>query len=355
MKWKFLNIPLGASAPYGNSRKCVGEDAIVGLGTSVLSGLFGMMNTDNTNAANRAMAHETNQYNYSINMANRELQREMFQRQLAEARLQREEDRRWYLQDLADERAYNDPSSVAARLRAAGINPVLAMQSMGLGHSGGSGVMSNPGTSVPSFQAPQTIPMQMGPAQIPYDLSEFDRFGQMMFDMAFRRTALDQEWVKILKDAPLDPETKDFILKKKVFADDNSQNISKNMLNEQYMALVNDNALKQMNLNIASEENDAKRSEWKRLADKHPYELKLLINSVNRWLYEKQILEDEHLLNEDKHSFNDKGLEVLQKEVDRIGRQNALWSGDFSMRAVFELLMSIFNGSNIIGLISALK
>ena len=109
--------------------------AIVGAGASLLGNIFGSRNNDNANNTNIRLAAE-----------NRDFQREMWDKQVA------------YNQDMWNQQvaynkemwnaqnAYNDPSAQVARLRAAGINPYLAMSGGNAAGIAGSAGSASPGS-----------------------------------------------------------------------------------------------------------------------------------------------------------------------------------------------------------------
>ena len=109
--------------------------AIVGAGASLLGNIFGSRNNDNANNTNIRLAAE-----------NRDFQREMWDKQVA------------YNQDMWNQQvaynkemwnaqnAYNDPSAQVARLRAAGINPYLAMSGGNSAGIAGSAGSASPGS-----------------------------------------------------------------------------------------------------------------------------------------------------------------------------------------------------------------
>lgn len=109
--------------------------AIVGAGASLLGNIFGSRNNDNANNTNIRLAAE-----------NRDFQREMWDKQVA------------YNQDMWNQQvaynkemwnaqnAYNDPSAQVARLRAAGINPYLAMSGGNAAGVAGSAGSASPGS-----------------------------------------------------------------------------------------------------------------------------------------------------------------------------------------------------------------
>lgn len=171
MRWKFVNTPLGqCDTPYTPSRKCNnGAMAAANLASGFMADLINMGNVDATNAANRAIANETNQYNWSIAQANREYDR-----------LVRAQDWSHYLQTdqeayrrFLENREYESVGSQMQRLRDAGINPYLAMYG-GSGHAGSSGGSVPSVGSPPSGHGGETPPF----AQTGAPLQAFTNFGQ---------------------------------------------------------------------------------------------------------------------------------------------------------------------------------
>lgn len=131
--------------------------AIVGAGASVLGNLFGSANNSNANNTNIRLAAE-----------NRDFQREMWDKQVAynqdmwNQQVAHNQDmfnqQVLYNKDMWNaQNAYNDPSAQVARLRAAGINPYLAM-------SGGNaaGVAGSAGSVSPGSASPGSVGLPAG-------------------------------------------------------------------------------------------------------------------------------------------------------------------------------------------------
>lgn len=117
-----------------------------------MGSLLDWQSSSDANAANRAIANETNQYNASIARANREYDREV-----------RATDWWHYLQTdqeayrrFLENREYESVGAQAERLRAAGINPALAAGVGALGHSSAGSPPS--AGSVPSGHGGETAP-----------------------------------------------------------------------------------------------------------------------------------------------------------------------------------------------------
>lgn len=197
MKWKFLNIPLGAFAPYGNSNK---QDALGVL--DLIGGIFGsLMDSGNvaaTNEANQWMNIATNRTNMEINQNNLDWAREQYEREKAENRFLVDQAYERSLADRDNERAYNSAKAQAERLLAAGINPALAMGSGALGHAGAGGSTVNSVGSPAHANQPQSIPAQSG---IP--MQAYTGFGQGIRDsmrVALESMAQQDSSAKIQSD-----------------------------------------------------------------------------------------------------------------------------------------------------------
>ena len=131
MNWNIFNSLELAYKP--NSPNLFGIDdailagGVLGLGGSLVSGLFGSSSQKSANAANLQAVRETNE-------ANLKLYREQYADQY----------KLWQ-----ENNAYNDPSAQMQRLRNAGLNPALLMQ------NGGAGTAS-------AASVPTASPMQAG-------------------------------------------------------------------------------------------------------------------------------------------------------------------------------------------------
>lgn len=131
----------------GASAEAIGS-AIGGLGS-----MIGSIYSANKNYSSQ---QETNKMNYQIWQEQLAAQRENWKRE-QENYLQ---NRRWQLQDINAERQWNSVQAQAARYRAAGLNPALAMYG-GAGQNQVSTTQATP--SAPSFDAPVSAPQMVAP------------------------------------------------------------------------------------------------------------------------------------------------------------------------------------------------
>lgn len=205
MKWKFLNVPLGLNDPFSASRKNGVLDAVFGF----FGDLLDSGNVAATNESNRWQNLVTNQTNQEINESQLAWAREQYDREKAENRFLVDQAYERSLADRDNERAYNSAKAQAERLRAAGINPALAMSNGLLGHSGGSVSTVNSPGSPPHANQPGAIPMQNGAPAQPYvgfgsgirdSLRLMYETDMAENDMAVARQRLNNETLKTLSD-----------------------------------------------------------------------------------------------------------------------------------------------------------
>lgn len=151
---QLFSSPLGAQvAPIGSyrpKRSATAAAIATGIGMGV-----GSLASAYANLKNQA---DTNEANKEINRENLAWQKEQWKQQQENFKLQR----KWQLEDTASERNWNSVASQAARYRAAGLNPALAMYG-GAGQNQVQTGTVNP--TAPSGSYPGQS-MQMQPAQI---------------------------------------------------------------------------------------------------------------------------------------------------------------------------------------------
>lgn len=158
-----LNNPLGASAPFGLNKK---SNAFLGA-----AGLVGaIMDWDaqtSANAINRQNTIDVNRTNKEINDSQLAWAREQYNQEVAENRFLVDQAYQRELENRSHNEFYNSPAEVARRLRAAGINPYLAMAggAGSIGSSRSSSINAQVGQN-PHANQPNMIPMDTGaPAQ----------------------------------------------------------------------------------------------------------------------------------------------------------------------------------------------
>lgn len=168
MNWKILN-----NSPFADSRKCSVAGAAITAGASLVGSGISAASVSGHSHQNRVLARWQTEKQYQLAQEQMAAQKEMYHHSVEEQRYIDERNRQWQLADIESERAYNDPKAVAARLKAAGINPALAMQ-------GGAGSMlAGSGYNSPSMPSPSSAPTGsvsasatpvMPPETRPYDL-----------------------------------------------------------------------------------------------------------------------------------------------------------------------------------------
>ncbi len=125
-------------------------DGIISGAGSVLSGVLGYFGQQSANKAMLKATRETNEQNYKIWQEQQQHNIDMFN-------LENEANRENWQYQFDTTNAYNDPSAQVARLRAAGLNPSMAMQggnAAGVASSSSMGSASANPAGAPQMQAP---------------------------------------------------------------------------------------------------------------------------------------------------------------------------------------------------------
>lgn len=156
--------PLGASAPIGVNKKC----DVLGAVASIIGSMIDSGNVSATNEANRWQALVTNMTNERINDSQLQWARDQYLQEKAENRFLVDQAYEREIENREHNEWYNSPAQQVARLRAAGINPALAMYG-GSGMSGTSHSSINAQTGqIPHANQPNAIPMDSGAPAVPY-------------------------------------------------------------------------------------------------------------------------------------------------------------------------------------------
>lgn len=168
MNWKILN-----KSPLVDSRKCAVLESALTAGATLAGTGISAASVSGHSHQNRVLARWQTEKQYQLAQEQMAAQKEMYHHSVQEQRYIDERNRQWQLADVESERAYNDPKAVAARLKAAGLNPALAMQ-------GGAGSMlAGSGYNSPSMPSPSSAPSGsvsasatpvMPPETRPYDI-----------------------------------------------------------------------------------------------------------------------------------------------------------------------------------------
>lgn len=287
------------------------------LSPLISSGLNFWSNREN-NQTNERLQRETNAQN-----------KELFERQLA-----------WEEDMWNKSNAYNDPSRQVERLAAAGINPAFVL---GNGSMAEASSMSAP--SAPQMQAPKHEAFHLDPSAISGALGST---AQLLMNYQMQRDKLDKDWIDTLKDADMDPETKNFIIKNKYFKSDKRTDMAWKMLQLGELEKQQSTALQTFELNMAQEKNDELRKQWNRNKERHDKEMRVLVREANRLFLDSELLKSQK-------TTEDKKIEIIDETLNRFRRINDLFSGeDISFRAVLEMIHDLFSGG-LVGLIGALK
>lgn len=156
----------------------------------VISGLAGVASTGMTNLANAQIADKNNQFNEKMLEKQMAYNKEMYQQQLGDQWnfFNAEQENQWNMFHATNE--YNSPTQQVERLRAAGLNPYLAMNS-------GNTASSVSGASGSSPSAQGINP----PTATPYSAS-FEGFGQSIAQAAelyagMQKSKAETEQIKI--------------------------------------------------------------------------------------------------------------------------------------------------------------
>jgi len=236
--------------------------AVIGAGASLLGNVFGSSSNSGANKTNLKLAAQ-----------NREFQREMYNRQMA------------YNTDMWNKQnEYNDPSNQVERLRAAGINPYLALQ-----NGNGVGVAQSAGGVTPpaggAAQVNPFIPDTKGFVDSAMQLS------QLLFqskkqdsEVALNNAELESRHIdNKFKEKMYEAQLLDYVSKNKALIEDTrgkkwsndlnewSSEFRKRMIQNEALqsdesvsnaqlinaGLVLDNIMKQNNIRFASEQHKA--------------------------------------------------------------------------------------------------
>lgn len=158
--------PLGAAAPIGVNKKseAVTAMAVAAGVASLLGSLISAGSQESANASNLKGVRETNEANAAINKSQLEFARQQYFLERDENRFLVGQQHQWDLEN----RDYNSPQQLVARLRAAGINPALALT--GGGASVGSSQLNSSTGQNAHGNVPNMLSMQ-APHRNPVDYS----------------------------------------------------------------------------------------------------------------------------------------------------------------------------------------
>ena len=258
-------LDVGRATRCAPTFKCMDPilvSAVIGAGASLLGNVFGSSSNSSANKTNLKLAAQ-----------NREFQREMYNRQMA------------YNTDMWNKQnEYNDPSNQVERLRAAGINPYLALQ-----NGNGVGVAQSAGGVTPpaggAAQVSPFIPDTKGFVDSAMQLS------QLLFqskkqdsEVALNNAELESRHIdNKFKEKMYEAQLLDYVSKNKALIEDTrgkkwsndlnewSSEFRKRMIQNEALqsdesvsnaqlinaGLVLDNIMKQNNIRFASEQHKA--------------------------------------------------------------------------------------------------
>lgn len=289
---------------------------VQGIGGAV-NGALNYFANDSTNRTNTRLTRETNAQN-----------KELFERQLA-----------WQEDMWNKSNEYNDPSNQRDRLLKAGINPAFVL---GNGSLSEASPMSSP--SAPHMEAPR-VNSVYDPSIIQNGIETFLNY-RLNYQM--HKEKLEQNWIDILKDTDLDPETKNEIIKNKFFKSDRRTEATWQMMQTDLANKMADNKMKEFEANMLQEKGEELRKQWQRNQERHRNEMRILVRQAVELSLHNDLLKSQKVT-------EDKKIEIIDKQLEKIRRQDNLFSGeDLSFRAVLEMIHDLFTGG-LIGLISALK
>lgn len=186
-----LNEPLGAfSAPFGVRKPFAsfGGD----IAGALIGGAFGLWAQDDANYNNLVVAERTNRSNEEINRQQLAWAKEQYNQEVAENRFLVDQAYKRELENRIHNEEYNSPSAQMARLRAAGINPYLAMMggSGSVGASQGRGIGAQTGSN-PHANQPSMLPMEQSAPYIPLNGLGVGLQNMAQIHLAAERNAAD--------------------------------------------------------------------------------------------------------------------------------------------------------------------
>lgn len=191
----------------------------VGLGSSLLSGIFGAGSTAAANRQNLKIARETNQTNMQIAQMNNEYNERMLERQIG------------YNTDMWNKQnAYNDPAAQKSRLSQAGFNPYLT-----------GGIQGGQAGQVGSITTPTATPVTaQGATMQPLPVPDLGSVATAMIDQYTKQRMTDSQIMK------MDAETQQVIIDNQTRAAKNIQELREIMertksekLRNYYQGVVN--------------------------------------------------------------------------------------------------------------------
>lgn len=189
--------PLGAAAPIGVNKKEI-IPAIIAAGAALGAAGLGALSQNSANKANLQGVQDTNEANRQINESQLAWARQQYSMERLENRFLVDQAYQRELENRAHNEAYNSPAQQVARLRAAGINPALAMYG-GAGSVGASqGSVNAQVGQNPHANLPSMIPMQSGVIQ-PIDFNSLAVAGQNMSDFILRAERQETD-INVLKE-----------------------------------------------------------------------------------------------------------------------------------------------------------
>lgn len=191
----------------------------VGLGSSLLSSMFGSMSTAGANNRNLKIARETNQTNMQIAQMNNEYNERMLERQIG------------YNTDMWNKQnAYNDPAAQKSRLSQAGFNPYLTGD-----------IQGGQAAQVGSITTPTATPVTaQGATMQPLPVPDLGSVATAMIDQYTKQRMTDSQIMK------MDAETQQVIIDNQTRAAKNIQELREIMertkssqLRNYYQGVVN--------------------------------------------------------------------------------------------------------------------
>lgn len=314
MRWKnIIDNPLVDGAQYAPIRKNIAPLAAGAVST--MAGIIADKAFESLGFWERGSSQlranaETNQWNYQMWLEQQQFAKEQYERELLENRADALKERNWALSDRDYENWYNSPSEQIKRYRQAGLNPFLMMDNSA---PVGSVNVNNPSTSAPHGSIP-SAPTMVAPnlPSQPYS-NPFGALASMMTDLAFRQNQNDLEWFKAVSQSDLDPETKNWMLKNKMFKGDRNTDLNWRIKDQMFHGLVYDNVMKEVDTLFKQEMNDHQRKEFAHQEKMYPkllQEIEAQISNLNKQgdLYDKD------------GKLKDKALEVIESQIKEMSR-----------------------------------
>lgn len=320
MRWSnIINNPLvdGAQfAPIHKNAVALGgaAGAFAGMMSAVANEMYRQAGFEDVQGEGIWHTADTNRWNYQTFQEQKQFAKEQYERELLENRADALKERQWALEDRDYENWYNSPQEQIRRYREAGLNPFLMMDK--------SAPVSSVNVNNPSISAPKgSIPS--APTFTPLPVvpdTKYQMFGNLatslgslLSDSMYRTQQSELEWFKAVSNSDLDPDTKNWMLKNKMFRGDRNTDLAWKVKDQMFQGLVYDNTLKEVDTLFRQEMNDHQRKQFAHDEKMYPkllQQIEATIINLNKQgdLYTKD------------GKLKDKALEVIESQIKEMSR-----------------------------------